>query len=93
MRSAGIIALMWAGYTIGLYGYTLIKGYNVNVRQLASPTEKWGAGKTVAQNMWPPPLAPTSVIIPSGSVIAGIGSLGPVSPSSNTAPGGGVQQA
>lgn len=40
---AGIgIALVWAGYTAGLYGYCLFKGYDVTVAQLFS--SKWPPG-------------------------------------------------
>lgn len=34
---AGIgIAIIWVGYTFGLYGYCLVRGYNVTVKQLLS---------------------------------------------------------
>lgn len=34
---AGIgIALVWVSYTFGLYGYCLIKGYNLSFKQLFS---------------------------------------------------------
>ena len=46
----------WLGYSFGLYGYCLIKGYNVGLLQLMDP-------KTVYQ--WPqggpPPIPPESV--------------------------------
>jgi hypothetical protein len=35
-------ALLWIGYTTGLYGYILIKGYNVTFKEMFSST-------------WPPP--------------------------------------
>jgi hypothetical protein len=31
------LALVWAGYTTGLYGYCLLRGYNVSPKQLFSP--------------------------------------------------------
>jgi len=31
------IALLWASYTGGLWGYCLIRGYNVTLKQLLSP--------------------------------------------------------
>jgi hypothetical protein len=30
--------LVWVGYLYGLYGYCLIKGYNVTAKQLVAPT-------------------------------------------------------
>lgn len=36
---AGIgIALLWAGYTLGLWAFLLIKGYNVSFKQMFSTT-------------------------------------------------------
>lgn len=29
--------LVWVGYTAGLYGYCLLRGYNVTPKQLLSP--------------------------------------------------------
>lgn len=40
------IALVWLGYSAGLYGYCLLRGYNVTPKQLLSPT-------------WPPQTAKT----------------------------------
>lgn len=30
------LALVWAGYTAGLYGYCLLRGYNVSPKQMFS---------------------------------------------------------
>jgi hypothetical protein len=38
------IATIYVGYSLGLWGYCLIKGYNVGLKELFMPT-------------WPPPLA------------------------------------
>lgn len=32
------IGLMWGAYTLGLYGYCLIKGYDITLLQLLKPT-------------------------------------------------------
>lgn len=32
------IGLVWAGYTGALYGYCLLRGYNITPRQLLSPS-------------------------------------------------------
>ena len=65
---AGIgIALVWVGYTYGLYGYCLIRGYNVSFKQLfstnwppsgtggSSPGDDGGSG---GKNIAPGPLTP-----------------------------------
>lgn len=41
------IGLVWAGYFGGLYGYCLIRGYNVTPKQLLS-------------SQWPPQSAPSA---------------------------------
>lgn len=41
------LGLVWAGYTIGVWGYCLIRGYNVTFMQLFAPV--WpGAAKAAA---------------------------------------------
>lgn len=54
------MALGWASYTLILWGYCLVKGYNISVVQLVNPTHVY-AGK------WPPNLAGNEVIIPDGT--------------------------
>jgi hypothetical protein len=49
--------LVWLGWSAGLWGYCLVRGYDVTLTQLVSP------GYRIA---WPPPLADNTVIIPSG---------------------------
>jgi hypothetical protein len=51
--------LVWLGYGTGLYGYCLIRGYNISGRQIWSPVD-WYSGK------WPPGLAGNTVILPAG---------------------------
>ena len=51
--------LAWLGYTTGLYGYSLVRGYNLTLAQMASPVN-WYGGK------WPPQPAGNTEIIPSG---------------------------
>jgi hypothetical protein len=51
--------IAWAGYTAGLYGYSLIRGYNLSLAQMVSPVH-WYAGK------WPPQPAGNTEIIPTG---------------------------
>jgi hypothetical protein len=55
--------LMWAGYSVSLWGWCLIRGYDVTLGQLMSPTHPYGSGKGQA---WPPPLMSPDVIFPGG---------------------------
>jgi hypothetical protein len=44
------LALVWAGYTIGLYGYILVKGYDVSFKQLfVGPATAWPPHVPVTQ--------------------------------------------
>jgi hypothetical protein len=53
--------LTWAGYSVSLWGWCLIRGYNVTLGQLMSPTHPYGSGKGQA---WPPPLMSPNQIFP-----------------------------
>ncbi len=53
--------LTWAGYSIGLWGWCLIRGYNVTLGQLMSPVHPYGSAKAQA---WPPPLMSPNQIFP-----------------------------
>lgn len=52
------MGLLWATYTVMLYGYTLVRGYDITLVQMAKP------GTFSAT--WPPPIAPNTELIPSG---------------------------
>ena len=54
------MGLAWLSYSLGLWGYSLIKGYNLGAKQIVSPTAFY-SGK------WPPQQAGNTVIIPNGS--------------------------
>lgn len=54
------MGIVWAGYTWGLYGYCLIRGYNITLHQVVSPTQ-WYSGK------WPPQPAGNQDILPTGT--------------------------
>lgn len=47
------LGIVWAGYSLGLWGYCLIRGYNVTLGQLLDPrnTVTWATikGSTVPQ--------------------------------------------
>jgi hypothetical protein len=61
------VVLVWAGYGVGSYGWVLIKGYNIPVRQWFSPIHPWqwpAAGATV-------PTVPLGHIFPTASAAPG----------------------
>jgi len=49
----------WVGYAASLYGYVLVKGYDVTFKQLVAP-KNYYAGK------WPPAPIPDGQLWPSG---------------------------
>jgi Transglycosylase SLT domain len=52
--------LSWLAYTIGFWGHSLVKGYNLSFSQIASPSSYY-------KGTWPPKLAGNTVIIPNGT--------------------------
>lgn len=46
------IALVWAAYTAGLWGYCLVRGYNITLPQLLS--SKWPPVPPNSEPMQPP---------------------------------------
>lgn len=81
MRGAAVMAIMLAGYSMAMWGYTLIRGYDVTLPQLVSPTKRWGPASSNADYIWPPSLIddPT-VFLPTGA------SLGQAQKQSKKAP-------
>ena len=71
--------LMWAGYSVSLWGWCLIRGYDVTLGQLMSPAHPYGSGKGQA---WPPPLLSADVIFPGGR------NTGASAPPASAAPSG-----
>jgi hypothetical protein len=63
MVAVGML-VVWLGYSVQFYGYTLLKGYDVTFGQLVSPTHPYGSGR--GQN-WPPPLIKAGQVLPSGT--------------------------
>lgn len=53
--------IMWLGYLQGMYGFTLLRGYDIRWRDLASPVHPY---------QWPasgsPPLIAKGKILPTG---------------------------
>ena len=54
---------VWLGYSYGLYGYCLVKGYDVTLRQLMNPLTLY--------TQWPPPPLAPSQIFPNGQSATG----------------------
>lgn len=52
--------LGWIGYATGYWGYSLVKGYNIGLKQIVSPVNYYSG-------QWPPAQSGNSVIIPDGS--------------------------
>ena len=61
---------VWLGYAYGLYGWCLLRGYDVTLRQLMNPVHiyQWPAGG--------PPLIPNTQVFPGGSAPSAGGSSG-----------------
>lgn len=51
--------IVWLGYGAGMYGYSLVRGYNLSAKQVFSPVGFY-AGK------WPPEMAGNTEILPTG---------------------------
>ena len=66
------MALVFASYTVSMYGYTLVRGYNVTFVQLVNPRQKWisvaAYEKSPAKGelFWPPVAAANTAVIPTG---------------------------
>lgn len=59
-------AFVWVGYLQGVYGYTLLRGYDIRWRDLANPLHPY---------QWPPrgqqiPTVPKSAILPAAPASA-----------------------
>jgi hypothetical protein len=76
MRILGV-GLIWVSYAVGMWGYCLIRGYDVTLLQLVKPAVWTGT--------WPPFVADNTVIFPVGKGAAG-GVVGSSSDFSTTAP-------
>lgn len=61
MVALGMV-IIWGGYSVGLYGWCLVRGYDVTYGQLLSPTHPYGSR---AGQSWPPPPIPVGQVWPS----------------------------
>ena len=80
MLAAGML-IMWTGYSVSLWGWCLLRGYDVTLGQLMSPAHPYGSGKG---QKWPPPRMGPDVIFPGGRT--------PAAPAASS-PGGGASPA
>jgi hypothetical protein len=56
-----VMAAAWADYLLGVYGWCLIKNYNVTIAQLANPLNPYSGA-------WPPgPIGPNRVFPGQGA--------------------------
>ena len=54
------IALALAAYTVGTWGYVLIKGYNITLREWVTPLHPYAG-------TWPPKCVPPGFIFPTST--------------------------
>jgi hypothetical protein len=71
------MALGWGGYTLGLWGYCLLRGYNVTLGQLANPVHL-GNWKTLTANQ-----IPNTQVMPGNSPDATAAQVQQAAPSSS----------
>ena len=45
------MGIAWLGYSVSLWGWCLLKGYDVTLGQIMSPAHPYGSGKS---QTWPP---------------------------------------
>ena len=55
-------ALIWAGYSTSLWGWCLLRDYDLTFGQLVSPTHPYSGA-------WPPAKIPATQIWPGGSTV------------------------
>jgi len=70
--------IAWAGYSVSLWGWCLLRGYDVTLGQLMSPLHPYGSNKG---ETWPPKLIGPDVIWPGGR-----SAPAPAAPGSSSAP-------
>ena len=66
------IGIIFAGYAVGSWGYVLVKGWNITLREWVSPLHpyQWPASGS------PPPVPPNRVF-PGGAAPGGLKEAGP----------------
>jgi hypothetical protein len=54
------MGIVWLGYSLGLWGYCLVRGIDVKLSQLVNPVHPF-------DGLWAPGLIPGTMIFPDGS--------------------------
>ena len=67
------MGLLWISYTGGLWGYSLIRGYDISFKDLVSPFHYYTGA-------WPPPIYTGTAIFPGGPPVGGPGAPTPGAP-------------
>ena len=49
------ILVLWGAYSVGSWGYVLVKGYNITYKEWVNPLNPYSGG-------WPPPAACRSML-------------------------------
>jgi hypothetical protein len=78
------MGLGWLGYALMWRGYSMVKGYDLSLSEIVSPTHYY-------KGAWPPPQAGNAVVFPTGKTqnATSSGTSGTTSPSaSGTCPPG-----
>jgi hypothetical protein len=57
------MGLGWLGYALGLWGWSLLRGYNITLGQLMSPLHPYSGA-------WPPPFLPSTQTLPGKQTAA-----------------------
>jgi hypothetical protein len=76
------MGLGWLGYSLGLWGWALLRGYNVTLGQLMSPTHPYSGS-------WPPALMAPTQVIPGKDQSAPATTTAAAAPSGASVAGGG----
>ena len=75
--------LIWGGYSLSLWGWCLIRDYDVTFGQLVSPTHPYMTGKG---DTWPPRALPPTQIWPGKQAPSAAGSGGAAAGGGTPAP-------
>lgn len=52
--------IAWLGYALSFYGFSLVKGYDLSLRDVISPSGYY-------KGSWPPPAAPDDQVFPNAT--------------------------
>jgi hypothetical protein len=87
MVAVGML-LVWGGYAVSLWGWALLRDYDVTFGQLTSPVHPYMSNKG---DTWPPAKVPDTQIWPSGTKAAKAAAGTPVSQKGAPCPKGQIR--